>query len=158
MSTREMFLLKGGPESRLATYRGADAKERTQILDGIDALLLPSSQIEAAFSGGPIALDVEWFGSAADLRNLFAYMRENADPGAFAVMAINPSMDDAARNKWSYAGYKGGSEPGVLNLTWLLTDGMGRDHVLVLSWKNESANVESSALELIAQRILALPR
>ena len=31
-----------------------------------------------------------------------------------------------------------------------------RDHLLVLSWRNEAANLDTSALEAIAQRIHAL--
>lgn len=156
LTTRELFLLKGGPVSRLATYRRSDAEVREQILDGLDTPALSANEIEAAFLYGPIALDVEWFASAADLANLFGFMRETADPQAFAILAINPSMMASSRPNWSYAGYKGGSEPGVLQLTWLLTDKQGRDHVLVLSWRNEAANVDTSALEAIAQRIHAL--
>jgi len=158
ITTREMFMLKGGPSGRLETYASGDADLRRQILAGLEENAVPVEQIQAAFSQGPIALDVEWFGSAADLRGLMAFMRETADPRAFEIMAINPSMSDNTRDRWSYAGYKGGSEPGVLNLTWLLTDAEGVDHALVLSWTNREANLDEDALELIAQRILQLER
>lgn len=158
MKTRDMFLLKAGPEGRLRTYREADADVRAQILEGIDEPVLPMSTVQAAFSGGPTALDVEWFASARDLAGLMRFMRRTADPRAFEIMAISPNMPENARSNWAYSGYKGGSEPGVLNLTWLLTDQTGRDHALVLSWRNDNANVDQNTLELIAQRILALPR
>lgn len=158
LKTRDMFLLKAGPEGRLSTYRQADADVRTQILEGIDEPVLPMSTVQAAFSGGPVALDVEWFASTSDLANLMRFMRRTADPKAFEIMAISPNMPENARSNWAYAGYKGGSEPGVLNLTWLLTDNEGKDYALVLSWRNDETNVDQSALELIAQRILALPR
>lgn len=158
MMTREMFLLKAGPASRLNTYQMVDAAGRTQILGTIEDTPLTLNEVGAAFSGGPIALDVEWFASAADLAALFAYMRETADPRAFEVMAVNPSMPSQVEAKWAYAGYKGGSEPGVLNLTWLLTDADGLDRALVLSWTNTEANLNEDALELIAQRILQLPQ
>lgn len=158
MKTRDMFLLKAGPDGRLATYQNSDADVRQQILDGIDDPALPISQVQAAFSGAPIALDVEWFASARDLAALMRFMRKTADPRAFEIMAISPNLPDNARGNWAYAGYKGGSEPGVLNLTWLLTDQQGRDHALVLSWRNDKTSVDQNALELLAQRILALPR
>ncbi|WP_252257782.1 serine hydrolase [Erythrobacter aurantius] len=158
LKTRDMFLLKAGPEGRLHTYSEADADVRSQILEGIDEPVLPMSTVQAAFSGGPIALDVEWFASARDLAGLMRFMRRTADPRAFEIMAISPNMPENARSNWTYAGYKGGSEPGVLNLTWLLTDQQGRDHALILSWRNDDANVDQNALELIAQRMLALPR
>ena len=84
-------------------------------------------------------------------------MRKTSDPEAFEIMAINESLSPSARENWSYVGYKGGSEPGVLNLTWLLTDKAGRDHALVLSWNNPDATLDQTALELIAQRIFSLP-
>ena len=158
LTTREMFLLKSGPEGRLATYQRNDAEVRMQVLDGLETFDTPASEVEAAFLNGPVALDVEWFASAADLADLMRFMRKTADQEAFAIMGINPSMLGTSLPEWAYVGYKGGSEPGVLNLTWLLTDHEGRDHGLVLSWRNEAANLDSAALEAIAQRIHALPR
>jgi hypothetical protein len=72
-------------------------------------------------------------------------------------MAINPSATPAILANWNYLGFKGGSEPGVINLTWLLTDKAGRDHLLTLGWNNPVAAVDEGKLETIAQRILLLP-
>lgn len=73
-------------------------------------------------------------------------------------MAINPSATPAIKANWDYIGFKGGSEPGVLNLTWLLRDKAGAWHVLTLGWNNPAASLDQGALEGIAQRILLLPR
>ncbi len=156
LTTRELFLLKGGDKGRLATYSNADANVRAQILAGLEENPPSATQIEQAFSRGPIAIDVEWFGSAADLSNLFSFMASYADQTTYDVMAINPAAPRSVREKWTYIGHKGGSEPGVLNLTWLLIDKQDVPHVLVLSWSNPEANVEQTQLELIAQRILSL--
>ncbi|MDJ0643741.1 MAG: serine hydrolase [Erythrobacter sp.] len=158
MSTREMFLLKGGDKDRLAAYSTADPDLRRQILDGLENNPPSAAQIERAFSSGPVAIDVEWFGSARDLENLLLFMGSYADDTTYDIMAINPSMPPPMRSKWKYVGYKGGSEPGVLNLTWLLVDEEDNAHILALSWSNPDANVEQTQLELIAQRILSLPR
>jgi len=156
LKTREMFLLKGGPEGRLRTYLGGSAELRRQILDGIEDIEVPAQQIEAAFSGAPVALDVEWFASARDITKLMTYMRERADPESFKIMAINPSIPRDLRGKWLYYGYKGGSEPGVLNLSWLLQDKNGQDHGLILSWRNDDVRFDPATLERIAQRLLSL--
>ena len=158
LKTREMFLLKSGPEGRLRTYLGAGADLRRQILDGIEDIAVPVGQVETAFSGPPIALDVEWLASANDIAALMRYMRAVADPEAFEIMAINPSTSKDTEGEWAYVGYKGGSEPGVLNLSWLLEDGDGRDHALILSWRNDDQRFDPTALELIAQRLLSLNR
>ena len=133
-------------------------RKSQQILDGIEDLEVPAGRIQAAFSGAPIALDVEWFASANDLARLMTYIRERADPVALEIMAINPSMPASLRSKWLYVGYKGGSEPGVLNLSWLLTDAAGRDYALVLNQRDDDLRFDPSALELIAQRLLSLER
>ncbi len=154
LTTRELFLLKGGPTDRLNAYSAANIDTRAQILSSIEDVKVSGDQIQTSFANGPSALDVEWFANASDLANLFRFMRETGDPAAFDIMAINPSMPAATRTRWAYAGYKGGSEPGVLNLTWFLTDQEGRDHAVVLSWSNGEAHLDQTALELIAQRIL----
>ena len=157
LTTRELFSLKGGPAERLEAYRTAsNTDEQRAILDDLATDDLTLEQINTAFAEGPVALDVEWFASATDLRRLFDYMNQTAIEGTFAIMEINPSVPEPLREKWDYIGYKGGSEPGVLNLTWLLTDRASKPHVLVLSWNNPEANLNNSALEMIAQRILQL--
>lgn len=156
LTTRQMFLLKGGPDARLEAYRSGDVTAKAAILAELEEVVVTAEQVQAAFATGPKAIDVEWFASASDLAGLYRYMREQADPKAFEIMGINPSVSASSKERWSYVGYKGGSEPGVLNLTWFLTDKAGADHVLVLSWNNPEANLDHTALELIAQRILSL--
>ncbi|BDI61110.1 serine hydrolase [Qipengyuania nanhaisediminis] len=158
LTTREMFLLKGGPQERLAAYQSGDHDRREAILAQIETVPLDAAEIEAAFRQGPRALDIEWFASTADVVSLFRNFLDTGNEEALAIMAINPSITDNARHGWRYVGYKGGSEPGVLHLAWLLEDEAGQRHALVLGWKNEDANLEQSALEVIAQRILSLPR
>lgn len=156
MTTRNMFLLKGGNPDRLKTYAAADAEVRAQILAGIEDEPVERADIQSAFAGGPVAIDVEWFANTSDLANLFQVMRAECDPEVFEIMAINTSASPAIAQKWDYIGYKGGSEPGVLNLTWLLRDKAGRDRMLSMSWANPDAALEDKRLELIAQRILSL--
>ncbi|MCM0001360.1 MAG: serine hydrolase [Erythrobacter sp.] len=161
LTTRELFVLKANPQA-VAMWQAQDrAAKRLAIrqAEAVDALRPATlDQINAAFGNGPKALDIEWFASPADLARLFAWMRRTADPDAFTIMAINPSATDAIKANWQYVGFKGGSEPGVLNLTWLLTDKRGRDWVLALGWNNPAAVVDEGKLEAIAQRILLLPR
>ncbi|MEO0461836.1 MAG: serine hydrolase [Pseudomonadota bacterium] len=158
MTTRDLFLLKGGNPDRLATYQKAATDVRSQILAGIEAKPVASADIQRAFSGGPIAIDVEWFASARDLAKLVQLMRRQCDPQVFEIMAISPAVPSNIRDKWEYIGYKGGSEPGVLNLTWVLRDAQGGDRLLTLSWANSKSNLNKTRLDLIAQRILSLPQ
>jgi beta-lactamase class A len=157
LTTRELFMMKGGPDSRVAAYRAGDAAVRSAILDSLANQTVSLDAVNAGFAAGPKALDIEWFASPADLAKLLAYMRRTADPAGFEIMAITPSATPAILANWNYLGFKGGSEPGVINLTWLLTDKAGRDHLLTLGWNNPAAAVDEGKLETIAQRILLLP-
>lgn len=158
LTTRELFVLKTMDPAFLDRWRSrtSDAITAAEVLMEVANPSL--DEVNAAFASGPKAIDIEWFASPADLRKLFAHMRRTADPKVFDIMAINPSATAAIKAKWRYIGFKGGSEPGVMNLTWLLTDTAGRDHILTLGWNNPAAVLDEGKLEAIAQRILLLPR
>jgi hypothetical protein len=159
LTTKQLFLLKASDAKTIADWRSGDPAKQVAIALAQAAAQEPSlDHLNAAFAGGPKAIDIEWFASPADLAKLFAHMRRTADPKVFDIMAINPSATPAIKQNWRYIGFKGGSEPGVLNLTWLLTDKQGRDWVLTLGWNNPAAVLDESKLEGIAQRILLLPR
>lgn len=158
LTTRELFILKTMDPVFLDRWRtkSPDAITAAEVLM---AVANPSlDEVNAVFAHGPKAIDIEWFASPADLARLLGHMRRKADPEAFRIMAINPSANgDAVRSRWAFIGFKGGSEPGVLNYTWLLTDKSGRDWVLTLGWNNPAAVVDESRLNAIAQRVLLLP-
>ncbi|MFO6447288.1 serine hydrolase [Erythrobacter sp. NE805] len=157
LSTRELFALKADP-ALTAAYRNGNAQARAALLEGIAGEVPTLEAVNAAFANGPKALDLEWFASPADIARLFAFMRRTADPQAFAILAINPQTTPAIEERWAYAGFKGGSEPGVINLTWLVTDKAGRDWVMTLGWNNPAAVVDDAKALALAQRILQLPR
>jgi beta-lactamase class A len=156
LTTRELFFIKAD-DGFINLWRTHSPPARHTILARLgDNPTL--DQVNAAFASGPKALDIEWFASPADLAKLLAYMRRTADPAAFDIMAINPSATAAIKGNWDYIGFKGGSEPGVMNLTWLLTDKAARDYILTLGWNNPAAVLDEGKLLAIAQRILLLPR
>ena len=158
LTTRELFVLKTWDRKALDEWRKGASAENV-VLEALLSSEDPSlDQVNAAFAHGPKAIDIEWFASPADLAKLFAHMRRTGAPETFQIMAINPSATNAIKANWRYIGFKGGSEPGVLNLTWLLTDKEGRDWALTLGWNNPAAVVDEGKLEAIAQRILLLPR
>lgn len=157
LTTRELFVLKASGETAINQWRKGGVARQTAVSNAANADI-PLEQVNAAFSGGPKAIDIEWFASPADLANLMRHMRRNGDPEALAILSINPAATPAIKANWAYIGYKGGSEPGVLNYTWLLRDKAGRDHILTLGWNSTSAALDEGKLLAIAQRILLLPR
>lgn len=156
-STREMFLLKGaGDGATAAAYAKAAPEVRRAQLDALAGQGLEGVQPYAH----PRGVDsVQWFASAADLCRAMDWLRTKGGPEAAAVLAINDG--GAAAERWSYAGYKGGSEPGVLNPTFLLRRKDGHWFSLSATWNNEKEALDDKrflALVSRALRILACIR
>ena len=124
LTTRELFTLKlGVPPEAQARYAQMDEKARRVYLAQLDGQPLPPLSAAGKWKA-PIAIDtLEWFASPEDLCHAMQALREEgkSQPGSpvLAVLAKNPGVT-VDRSVWSYVGYKGGSEPGVMNLTFLL--------------------------------------
>jgi hypothetical protein len=73
------------------------------------------------------------------------WLRRNtaSGPGAEAreILAINSGITKPTAANWRYVGYKGGSEPGVLNMTLLLQSQAGAWYVLSASTNDTAEDV-----------------
>ena len=156
LTTRELFLLKSGSEVDPAQYIAADAAWRREALASLASVEREQGAVLGAFTGGPNLIDMEWFASPTDIARVFQRIIASGDETALQILAIEPSLSPSMRAEWDYVGYKGGSEPGVLNLSWLLKDAAGDWSVVTLSWNDPEAAVDHSALELLAMRAVAL--
>lgn len=156
LSTREVFLLKSAPDGELYTYAHGGEQERREMIAAMAGQQPTAQGLQAAYTSGPRALDVEWFGSAEDLALIMDRLRRMEDKAALSILSINHALGPSGTEPWAYAGFKGGSEPGVLNLTWLLQDKSGRWFVLAMSWNNPAAEVDAPAFTLLAQRLRVL--
>ncbi len=156
LKTLEMFALKvlGQGEE----YASADEARRRAILGEMDLAELDEDRFREVFTGQtPVLVDrIEWFTSMADQRALMRVLAADDDGTARAIMAVNEALTAKEVAEWGYVGFKGGSEPGVRNLSWLLRDKDGNWHMLAVSWNNTEAEIDTSTLMLLAQRILAL--
>lgn len=159
MTTRQLFSMRGVDDEVLARYRAADDKEQRAILAGLTENDVSMDKVQQTFATDtPGAIDIEWFASSRDLAGLLSLIAQSDDDTAREIMAINPGLPGSAIEGWDYVGFKGGSEPGVLNLTWLLRDDAGEYWIMTAGWNNPEAAVDAAALQAIVQRILALPR
>ena len=71
--------------------------------------------------------DIEWFASPRDIWKLYKWMDDKGDKNFRKVIGLNAPFIKLANNKrWAYAGYKGGSEPGVLEMAYLLENKKGK--------------------------------
>lgn len=148
LTTREAFVLKGN-EALLAQYRQAGERGRRALLGRLASEPLPSPEI---FATGPRALDVEWFMTATELCTLMARVQD------LPLMSINPGVADP--QGWARAAFKGGSEPGVINLTTGLVRADGSRLCMSATWNTETppAGMESQFISLYSRLLAALAR
>ena len=159
LMTSEAFNLKLGPQSARETFAGSSSFDRAQILgampQGIDPAV--TSNVAAFSSGPPVAIDsAEWFASANDVIRVLDALRRRSDPKVLAILGSSQGMSPQLRRGFAFAGYKGGSEPGVLNLSWLLRRPSGTWYAVSASWVNKAAPLDNSRMELLAQKLFAL--
>lgn len=156
LTTREMFVIKASDQG--PDYAAASEAERRAMLATLDGDGLSEERIMEVFtSGRPVLIEeIEWFASMRDEVKLMETLANLPDDTAREIMAVNPAFSESETANWDYVGYKGGSETGVLNMSWLLRDKTGRWHMLAASQMDPSAEVDTTALLMIAKRILAL--
>jgi beta-lactamase class A len=146
LTTREAFILKDPRNaSLLQRFRAGDEAQRRALLKEVDALELPDPDI---FAGGQLATDIEWFFSARELCGLMSGVE------ALPFMSINPGVADAS--DWQRVAYKGGSEPGVLNLTTWLVAKNGKSYCVSATWNDVKPLDETKFFSLYKSLIATL--
>lgn len=148
LKTIELFKLKWGvPAAERDAYAAAGAEERYRIVAGLDKIGRDSIKIDI---GRPILIDrIEWHVTARELCDIISELK--GDPS----LCINPGLADAAA--WHQVGYKGGSEPGVLNYTHILQKKAGGDFYAVSATvNNQTAEVQIEKFTELTARIISL--
>lgn len=159
LTTVEAFALKGNnfAAERAAFIAGNDAAQR-RLIDANRHRLTLANVDGISFIDGPRFIDsLEWFASPNDIARAMADLRARQSAPAMAAMAINNGVGPAAAADWSYLGYKGGSENGVLSMSLLgQRKSDGKWFVVNASWNNPAANVSNDDLIGRVTRLLAL--
>jgi beta-lactamase class A len=126
LTTREAFLLKAKANAGvLAKWRSAGEGERRRILEELRRAKLPDAK---DFDDSPSAIDVEWRFSARRLCELLGKTKD------LPMLHVSPGV--ASPKDWDVISYKGGSEPGVLNLSTLAERG-GKARCVVATWNHD---------------------
>jgi beta-lactamase class A len=154
LATLEMFKLKSDP-ALMSKYIAADEATRRALLD-TEVRAIQRDEVARRLSDwkDPIAIDaIEWFASASDLCRLMNHFRQKNDAAALGLMAINPGLrfDDKV---FSYVGFKGGSEPGVINLTFLLKTVEGESYALSAGWNDPCKEVDLGLFVGLVQKVI----
>jgi beta-lactamase class A len=159
ISTLEMAALKTAPAPALNTWQQADEAARRRMLEA-DYGHADAARIDVArFAGNPLHIDsVEWFASAADLVRAMDWLRRNGDETARAILAINGGLGAQTAGEFAYLGFKGGSEPGVLSLSWLVRNRAGAWYAVAGTWNNPAAPLDEGRFVALMARAVRLVR
>ncbi|MDH7973102.1 serine hydrolase [Sphingomonas sp. AR_OL41] len=162
LSTLDMFKLKGVQGGALGRrWATLDEKGKRALLAG-EIAAAPLSAIDPQLfrDGKPLMLDLEWFASAADMVRTMNWIRRNTERGAGAearrILAINSGVGPAAAANWTYVGYKGGSEPGVISMNFLLQAKDGGWYALSASRNDAAAAVDEGRFVALMTRAVEL--
>ncbi len=136
LNTREIFLLKLVPEH--ADYLTLGVDEKRAYIDDVladDQSLTTGDESDAPKPPWNIE-QLEWFASPADICRTYLYLAElNDAPGMEPLnkaLTLDPQqgLSFIDQNTWTTAWYKGGSEPGLLAMSWFLEDSSGKTYVV----------------------------
>jgi len=146
LATGDLFRLKAPDNTALLErWRTGDAAERERVLG--EAREQPLPDIAMFATSTPIAIDVEWLVPATTLCDLLE--ATHGDP----AFAINPGVADP--DDFASIAFKGGSEPGVLNLSTRVETADGTAWCVVATWNDETAALDELALAQRYSGVLA---
>ena len=157
LTTRELFVLKLHDWPKLAQrYLAHDTAGRQAMLSStVDRV--PLSALSATGWTEPRDIgSVEWFASPTDICHVFASLAALARQPKLAPLAGILERNDGGMNldpsRWRPVWFKGGSEPGVLTLSYLATTRTGQAYVASVMAANPAAPLaqDSAVLTLIS--------
>ena len=109
--TKELFVLKlDRSDEYIKWFVNADTKTKRLELKKMDTVNI--SQLNIYKFTKPIHLGIEWFATTEQLCKVIESLKDAP------ALSINAGIVD--KKDWYFVAYKGGSEPGVLNYTYLL--------------------------------------
>jgi beta-lactamase class A len=150
LTTRELFILKLDQWPALASrYIAAnEAGRRALLATTIDRAPLPAMAAAQAWTTPRDINSLEWFASADDICHVYASLaalarRPGLSPVA-GVLQINDGGLGLDPAQWQTTWFKGGSEPGVLTLTYMATTRTGHSYVVAVLAGNPSAPIDQA--------------
>ncbi|MEU8379380.1 serine hydrolase [Streptosporangium sp. NPDC048865] len=151
LTTREAFLLKGvnHPAQARAYLALGTTGKRAYLRDTVAG----QSLSDIVLWQKPREIDtLEWFGSPRDVCRAYAGLLKLGGKRVSAVMSANDVGLGLDEKKWPLVWAKGGSETGVLDLSYLARSAKGRTHVVTALTSDPAATLDErvAAPELIS--------
>jgi beta-lactamase class A len=155
LSTVEAFLLKSDYKGTRTKYKSAsEAKQRAILKRSISGVGFDKINL-ANFTAKPASIDsIEWFASPEDIMLLLNHLRQMDNKTALDIMAKN--VTPATAKPWRYLGSKGGSELGVIAMSFLAQAPSGAWILISGSWNNTEQAVDETRFMGLMQRLLSV--
>jgi beta-lactamase class A len=152
LTTRELFILKWGvPATVRDEYASASVDRRRQLLAEHRGDPLPP--VAAVDPKVPVAPDtLEWFASPEELAHAQVWLDVQQLTN---ILGANPGIP-LDKETWPSVSFKGGSEPGVVTLSWLAHRKDGRVFVVVLMAEDVDHPLDELDAASIGQGIFGL--
>lgn len=156
LSTAEAFSFKMRANDKLRSdFLKASEKEQQKIIIRNKNRLSIDNYDSREFANGPLYIDdIEWFASSTDIARTFDKLRQSRDPIVKNILSINSGIGPNDTRKWNYLGYKGGSEPGVISMSFVVQSRQGSWYSVTGSWNNSNKEVNQNQWVAIMTRIL----
>lgn len=144
LTTQEVFTLKS-PENQdlLEMYR--QSTSRSGLLATIHQAPLPTVEL---VDNQPLAPDIEWFFTTQELCQLIETVAD------LPLTQINTGIINS--DNWQQVAFKGGAEPGVLNLTTALRDDSGKNYCVSATWNDQQPLEEYRFFNLFSDTLQSL--
>lgn len=152
LTTKEAFTLKDpANQTWLQRYQSGNIATREQVLSELEVgLALPTENgpqpPQPPSADAPINLEAEWWFTPRELCHLMEQVAE------LPVMQINPGV--ANREDWTQIAFKGGSEPGVLNLTTWLRNQQDQTYCVTGTWNSNQQPLNEDGLTEVYQGLI----
>jgi len=146
LKTREFFIIKFSDDDQLReSYLNSSLAEKREILAELSLRDLKNINV----GDEPVLIeDLEWYFSSEELAELIYQLRDAPE------IKINAGLVD--KNDYYLAGFKGGSEPGVLQFTQLLQKTEGSDiYAVSVTINNSEQEVEQQQAVQLTSRLIA---
>ena len=146
LKTREFFILKFSDDEQLRkNYLNSSLTEKREILTELSEQELKNIDV----GNEPVLIeDLEWYFSTEELAELIYQLKDAPE------IKINSGLVD--KNEYYLAGYKGGSEPGVLQFTHLLQKTKNADiYAISLTINNSEQAVDVQKAAQLTSRLIS---
>jgi beta-lactamase class A len=156
LSTFEAFALKAGDQELTRRWLATDEAGRRRMLGQIAATAPERIDVSRLQARPNQIATIEWFASADDLVRTLDWLRRNGGKELRDILAINPGLPRPAARDFTYWAYKGGSETGVIAMTFLVQSKGGAWYALAASWNDPDAALDEARFAMLMNRAVAL--